>query len=318
MKLGSFFVVMLVSVMLGLSSAPAEAKRFGGGSSFGKSYKYKRDAKPFQTPAKPSTPASNPAAAGAAGTAGAAAAGKAAGGRSFLGPLAGLAAGGLLAAMFFGGAFEGIQILDILLIVGIVFLIMMFLRKRSTPAPAPAGAQAGGGQWQDQGGNAPQQTPAPMQRESAPAAPAGGGLGGLPEIGSGLKGESLTTNPAWFNEAEFMAEANDHFRALQKHWDAGDMDAIAEYSTPEMAQNLRNERAALTSEPHTEVIDLYSQMLDLVEDGDKIVAAILFSGLINEDRADSASQFAEIWHIEHAANSADGDWKLAGIIQHHL
>lgn len=311
MKLGSIFMVLMVSIALGLSAAPAEAKRLGGGASFGKSYKYKRDAKPFQTPAQPTSPAAAPAAAGAAGTA---AAGKAAGGRGLLGPLAGLAAGGLLAAMFFGGAFEGIQILDILLIAGIIFLIFTFMKKRAAQRPMPAGAGSGPQteQWPQQ------QAPQPMQREAAPAPTAATGGLNLPEIGSGLKGDSLAVNPSWFNEAEFMAEADGHFRTLQAHWDSGDMDAISEYTTPEMAANLRQERAALTSEPHTEVIQLHSQLLDLIQDGDKIVAAILFSGLINEDRAASASQFAEIWHVEHDAENSNGDWLLAGIIQHHM
>lgn len=298
--------MLVVAFMFGLVSEPAEAKRFGGGKSFGKSFSYKRDAKPFQTPASP---------AGAAAPAAAGVAGKAAGGRGLLGPLAGLAAGGLLAAMFFGGAFEGIQMMDILLLAGVAFLIFTFLRKRRAAA-SPAPAQAGGGQWSEPQNSQPSQ-PAPVQREAASASSSPTGGIGLPEIGSGLKGESLAVNPAWFSEAEFMAETNNHFRELQKHWDSGDMDSIAQYTTAEMAANLKAERAALTTEPHTEVIDLHSQLLDLIQDGDKIVAAILFSGLINEDKAASASQFAEIWHVEHVADSQDGDWLIAGIIQHH-
>lgn len=297
MKFSMFVMVALVSIGLGFSSAPAEAKRLGGGMSFGKSYNYNRTAKPVQ---KPSQQQGAPAAGQAAS----------AGGRGFLGPLAGLAAGGLLAAMFFGGAFEGIQLMDILLFAGIAYLLFTFMRKRATPAPATA--SAGAGQWQRE---EPSEDSRILRRE--PVAKQSGGGFSIPDIGSGLKGEPLAVNPEWFNEAEFMAETNNHFKTLQAHWDRGDMISIAGYTTPEMLANLQRERAALINEPHTEVVSLDSQLLDLIQDGDKIVAAIQFSGLINEDHSPEPTKFAEIWHVEHPADSAEGDWNLAGIIQHH-
>lgn len=302
MKFSTFVAVALVSLMLGFSTAPAEAKRLGGGMSFGKSYKYNRTPKPAQAPSQ-QTPAAGQAA-------GQGAAGKSAPGRGLMGPLAGLAAGGLLAALFFGGAFEGIQILDILILAALAFFVISLLRRRSAQVPAPAGAP--GGQWSsEQPGE-----PAVTQRQSVqPTSPNISGFA-VPEIGSGLKGESLSVNPDWFSETAFMSEVGGHFRDLQAHWDRGDMGAIAEYVTPEMLANLTAEREALLNQPHTEVVRLESQLLDLIKDGNKIVAAILFSGLINEDRAAQPTPFAEVWHVEHDAHSPEGDWLLAGIIQH--
>ena len=49
-----------------------------------------------------------------------------------MGPLAGLAAGGLLAALFMGGAFEGINMMDVLMLAALmaaVFFVVRMLRK---------------------------------------------------------------------------------------------------------------------------------------------------------------------------------------------
>ena len=94
------FLMLALVVLIGASalSSDAYAKRFGGGKSFGKQREQATQ------PARPASPAAAPAPAG---------------GRSWLGPLAGLAAGGLLASMFMGGGFDGLKMFDILLMVGL-------------------------------------------------------------------------------------------------------------------------------------------------------------------------------------------------------
>ena len=47
-----------------------------------------------------------------------------------MGPLAGIAAGGLLASMFMGGGFEGMQFFDILIMAVIAFVIFRFIAAR--------------------------------------------------------------------------------------------------------------------------------------------------------------------------------------------
>ena len=113
------FLSIALALCIGLTmSLDANAKRFGGGKSFG-------SAPSHQTrQAAPATPAAGPAAAGAA------AAAKPAGAARWLGPLAGIAAGGLLASMFMGGGFQGMQIFDILIMAVIAFVIFRFIAAR--------------------------------------------------------------------------------------------------------------------------------------------------------------------------------------------
>ena len=53
--------------------------------------------------------------------------------------------------------------------------------------------------------------------------------------------------PAWFNEERFIEAARSHFQSLQQHWDANEMDKIAEFVTPQLLEFLKRERADLAT-----------------------------------------------------------------------
>ncbi|MGB0467837.1 MAG: hypothetical protein ACPGF7_09955 [Pontibacterium sp.] len=126
--------LMVVLVSFGFTAEYAEAKKFGGGSSLGKSFSFSKQKK-----APPPTQKAAPTAASKT----AAAPAKKRGG--FGGLMGGLLAGGLLAALFMGGGFDGIQFMDILLLVGGAFLIFkiisMIRQSKKTPQYATDGAQ---------------------------------------------------------------------------------------------------------------------------------------------------------------------------------
>ncbi|HBS25585.1 MAG TPA: hypothetical protein DD827_00415 [Gammaproteobacteria bacterium] len=290
------FVLFLAVAMVGLFTIPepAEAKRFGGGKSFGKSFKYSRQAKP---PRKSSNDVSK-SSPGRQATAGGAAPRRG----GLMGPIMGLAAGGILAAMFFGGAFEGFQMFDFLIIGLLAFIGFKLFRAFTGGARRPTYAAAGG---------APQE---PQQRTAAPQN-ARTTTFDVPAIGSGLDTQPLSITPEWFSEPSFMAEAESHFREVQKAWDSGDLDSIKSYVTTDMLANITAQQQDLQQSPKTEVVELQSQLLDLLEDDNDIIAAILFSGLIAEDGA-SAAEFSEVWHVRHPKESQEGDWLIDGIRQY--
>ena len=117
-------LLTLAVFSFGLAAFDAEAKRFGGGQSMGKqreSMSQQAAPQPGQTPSAAPGAAARP------------------GGNKWLGPLAGLAAGGLLAALFMGGAFEGINMMDVLMLaalIGGVFFVVRMLRKPRQEHPA--------------------------------------------------------------------------------------------------------------------------------------------------------------------------------------
>ena len=282
------FLSIALALCLGLTlSLDASAgKRMGGGKSFG-------SAPTHQTrQADAPTSAAQPAAAGTAGTAATAVAGRASPAAScasrWLGTLAGIAAGGLLAAMFMGDGFEGIQFLDILLLGLIAFVIFKLFAARRQAQGQPA--MAGG-----------------MQRQMPQQAPIFGG--------ASTSAAATINAPAWFDEQRFIEAGRTHFLALQQHWDAAEMDKIAEFVTPQMLSFLKEERASMGEGYQSTYIDDLSVQLDGIDElADKTVATLTFRGVAKTSRFDQGEPFSESWRMERV-NGDNQPWLVAGIRQ---
>ncbi|MBN2885978.1 MAG: Tim44 domain-containing protein [Chromatiaceae bacterium] len=291
-----FAATLTLFAALALTTAPeVEAKRFGGGSSLGK-----QSSAPM---ARKATPTQNETAAQGSQRPSAAATANTrpqSGASRWLGPLAGLAAGGLLASLFFGDAFQGFQFMDfvlLLLLIGGGVLIWRLMRAKRAGAPVPAAA----GPYARSGGIAQPRHPG--------ARPSGLGMA------SSATSQPAGELPAWFNAAGFTADAKGHFIGLQSAWDAANFQEIATYTTPELLAELQAERQKEPGPQQTEVVQLAVELLDGRREGDLFVVSLLYSGLIRE-RADGAAQpFREIWHIQHPWASPAGDWFIAGIQQ---
>ncbi|MBX9755219.1 MAG: hypothetical protein K2X80_10725 [Pseudomonadaceae bacterium] len=275
----TFFMVLCLGLTLSLD---ANAKRMGGGKSFGSAPSHQAS----QT--RQAAPASTAAAGSTAGKA------AATGGMSrWLGPLAGLAAGGLLASMFMGGGFEGMQFLDILIIGLIAFLAFRFIASRRKQQAQPAAA----------GG-------VPYQRDITPQPNTIFGGSSAP---SALK--PVIKAPAWFNESSFIQAGREHFLSLQQHWDANEMDKLAEFTTPQLLAFLRQERASLGDGFQSTYIDDLDVQLDGLDDlADKTVATLTFSGIEKTSRFDQGEAFSESWRMERAQGD-NQPWLIAGMRQ---
>lgn len=273
------FLSLALALCLGLTfSMDADARRFGGGKSFGAAPKHRQvQQQQRQQPAAQTPGKQTPAASGAS---------------RFLGPLAGLAAGGLLASMFMGDGFEGLQIMDMLIfgLIGFVIFKLIASRRRQMPQAATAGGPA-------------------MQREahSAPQNIFGNASTAAPK--------PMIKAPAWFNEANFLDAAKGHFNALQQHWDANEMDQIAEFVTPDMLTFLSNERSSLGDAMQSTYIDDLTVQLDGIdEDSEITVATITFHGVAKTSRFDQGEAFSESWNMQrqHGDNQP---WLISGIRQ---
>ncbi|QUX96597.1 transport protein [Marinomonas sp. CT5] len=285
MKTTVFAMLMAFVLAIGAGgySADVQAKKFGGGKSFGKSFSI---SKPKSTTAKSSNTTN-----AAAGTKKSGFLGGMGGGL-----LGGLLAGGLFAALLGSGAFDGISFGDILLFAVIGFLIYKFF---IAPKRRAAQAQAGGanGMFRE----VPNSTrdgfqPSPMSGMS--------GFGGQPEI----------KLPPGFNEQAFVAEAKNHYITLQKAWDDNNFDEILDYVSPELYNMLVTERANYgDNKPRTEVISLMVELVRGEYIGSIASISLQFSGWIKE--GDQTSETNEIWHLEKNMSDANGNWTIVGIQQ---
>ncbi|WP_313506249.1 Tim44 domain-containing protein [Stutzerimonas kunmingensis] len=273
----SIFMALCISLTFALD---AHAKRFGGGKSFGSAPSHQTRQAPQQTQAAPNQAGRQTPAA-------------ASGASRWLGPLAGLAAGGLLASMFMGDGFEGIQFMDILIFGLIAFLLFRFLAaRRRQQQPAMAGH-------------------APMQRDM-PQQPSTSIFGGS---AAPVAATPVINAPAWFNEQSFVAAAREHFLSLQQHWDANEMDKISEFVTPQLLSFLKQERAEIgDAYQSTYIDDLQIQLDGVDDDAEKTTATLTFTGTAKTSRFDQGEPFSESWRMERAQGE-NQPWLVAGIRQ---
>ncbi len=314
----SFLALLTVFFTLFTVTQVAEAKRFGGGKSFGysksvapKSFKTAPKAAPKAAPNAAAKPGATPAKAG------------------MMGLMGGLLAGGLLAALFMGDGFDGIQFMDILLMALVAFglfkLFTYMRRQKQAQTDATYGsnyAQHGTPQaepvpsaqtYQRETHDAAAETPAynPNSSGSIFGADLEGGMG----QGASQEAVHLSEAPAWFNAAEFVEGAKGHFASLQKAWDNADLTEVKAYCSPELFAVLEQEMVGVKAGDNQTVIDtLHAELADMAIDGEYFIASIRFTGFIQEDAAEGAHAFNEIWHIRRLAHD-EGSWQVAGIQQ---
>ncbi len=276
-------VFSMLAIFIGVvgMQEPAHAKRFGMGSSFGKSFSKPKN---FSRPAPKqgvgkAMPARN---------------GSRAGG--MMGILGGLAMGGLLGALFFGGGFEGINLFDILLIGGVIFLVMRMLRSRQ-----PEYAAAGHHHQSFGHGAAPAHQDAFM----------------------GEQGASAVAKPD-IDAEQFIQAARDIFARMQQDWDSKNMDDIRKFCTPEVAQHIEADMQRLGEHrTRTDIGFLDAEIVDTWMESGLAWAAVRFQAALKEETLDAAgkvveseqSQVDEIWIFQHDPSSDDPTWYLAGIQQ---
>lgn len=291
--------VLALGLTLAVGDADAAGKRLGGGKSSG----MQRDSI--------SQDKASPGAASSAKAPAAAAAAQAQPKRSWMGPLAGLAAGLGLAALAshlgFGEELASMLLIGLLLMAALL-VVGFIMRRRAAARQAPAG----GMQYASVGTG---QTPAHRRVDDAPMLPAGQRESAF-DTAIPATGESSRGNiPADFDVDAFVRNAKVSFIRLQAANDAGNLDDIREFTTPEMFAEIRMNVAERGGTPQeTDVVTIEAEVLDVSEEASRYVVSVRFSGLIREDRDAAAETIDEVWHLVKPRTGAGG-WVLAGIQQ---
>lgn len=289
----------------------ADAKRMGGGGSSG--MQRSMPARPAGD-ALPGKPAQAPTAAPAA--AGTAAAAAAAPRRSWLGPIAGLAAGLGLAALFshLGLGADLANFVMIALMVAAAFFAVRFLMRRFGPGsaqskglqPAAAGAFGGSGDAATSRGTA---------FEALRPAPAAAAQPGASTVVPTAAAVAAAAIPADFDTDGFERIAKMIFIRMQTANDAGDLDDLRAFTTPEMFASVRSdlhERGDVVN--RTDVVQVDAQVLDVATEAGKQVVSVRFHGLIREVVDGTADRFDEVWHLVKPLDGSR-EWAIAGIQQ---
>ena len=280
----------LAFLSFGLLAFDAEAKRMGGGKNIGtqrQSVNQQQAAPNTQKAAPAATPAAAPSA-----------------GSKWGGALAGLAAGGLLAALFMGGAFENINMMDFVimaLLIGVVFFVIRMLRKPKTEHAASMqysgmGAAAG---TQDRFNTPPFTTPA----ETASGE----------DSGSAYQQPNI---PADFKVEPFIRNAKASFIRLQAAHDRGDINEIRDFTTSEMLAEISAQmKEQGDTQQKSEVMFIDANLLEVETTEDMAIASVRFTGQLRELPNGEPEAFDEIWHVQKDLKDPNATWLLSGIQQ---
>lgn len=311
--LSALIALSAVSV-LSLASFDAEAKRLGGGGSAGMKRAVPQQnhdaaksapgapaqgqqATPSPQQAAPATPAMQPAAAAAAPK------------RSWMGPIAGLAAGLGIAALAshfgMGGALA--NIMTMVLIGGAALLLITFLMRRFA---GNKNAQAGGLQYASAGpASYPTNSPAAQPAQPVPALqpqafqPAQPASASAAPVAAGPSAE----------DAAFEQIAKRVFIRLQAANDAGDQADLRRFTTPEMYGAVQQElldRKGATQ--RTDVLQLDARVIERTQENGQQIVSVRFWGLIREQSEAAAENFDEVWHLVRPLDESR-EWAIAGI-----
>lgn len=289
MKKG-FLALFALVLALGLGIGNADAARMGGGKSVGMQRQAvtPKPAAPAQqaAPAAPQAPTAAPAPAATPK-------------RNWLGPIAGLAAGlGIAALLSHFGMGEGLAnalMIGLLVMAAVVVFRLLFRRSSQSPASSEPLQYAGAG-------NAPGNA-IPSHQAAFP-----GGQANEPAT-------SVGSIPAGFDVEGFLRVAKLNFVRLQASHDAGNMNDIREFVSPELFAEISlqiSERGAVAQ--RTDVVTLNAELLEVVTEGERHVASVCFTGMIRETADAAAAPFSEVWHLSKPVVGGSG-WVVAGIQQ---
>jgi predicted lipid-binding transport protein (Tim44 family) len=232
------------------------------------------------TPSAPVAPAATPAAAPK---------------RNWMAPLAGLAAGlGIAALLSHFGLGEGMaNILMIALLVMAVIFVIRLLMRRSAPA------NPGASEPLQYAGNS---NPSGVATPAFAAAP-------------GAAVPAAVRVPAGFDSEGFVRVAKLNFVRLQAANDAGNLNDIREFVSPELFAEIKMQMDERGNAPQqTDVVTLNAELLEVASEGERHIASVHFSGMIRETPGAAAAPFDEIWNLSKPIAGTQG-WIVAGIQQ---
>jgi len=299
-----FTVFFSVAFTLG-GISDAEAKRFGGMKSFGSKSSYNR-----AYSSKTSKPASRTASQQKAYDQNNTARQTMSKRGGLMGILGGLALGGLLGSLFFGGAFENFNFLDLILFGGVAFLLFkLFAAKQGQQQQAA---------YQRQGHqkNTPSQ---PIDIESnylrnSQQNDADFDTAENTSVNKPYADHAIST-PKDFDQEAFINGAKAAYEVLQNAWDNKDLGDIRGLTTDKVFAEIQSQIQAEDGINKTSILSIDVQLLEVREAGSDLEATVLFDTMLREEENERPQQVREVWTFIKQKNSLQPKWYLDGLQQ---
>ncbi len=268
-----FLSLFIIMISMSIIVTDAEARRFGGGKSFGQSRSFSNNSNASN--ASRMSPAAKPASSAS----------------KWLGPLAGLAAGGLLASLFMGHGL-GSGILSWILIAAGLFIGWRLLSRFLSPNRTTN-----------------------HQHNAAFQADQGRVVSDVPFNKSNLYDTSSTQSaPFGFDEAAFLRQAKTVFIRLQAAYDNKNLTDIREFTAPQVFAEVQMQLQERGDQHNqTDVITIDAALVDLDLQSNHMTASVRFTGLVREEQGKEPENINEIWHF--TKDKFSQNWLVDGIQQ---
>ncbi|MCP5280582.1 MAG: Tim44 domain-containing protein [Rhodoferax sp.] len=314
---------LVLGLALVMAGFDADARRLGGGGSFGKQ---SGNVLQRQAPATPAQGVNNATPKPATPAGGAAQAARKPWGSMLGGLAAGLGLAWLAHSLGFGEEFG--QVLMLALFAMLAVGVIGWLMRRNKAAPARSAPFA----FQGAGNGASVEEPRPYRPENVgndasarpwersnamPLDALGGNQNRESIIGSALLGSQTWGIPAGFDVDGFLSAAKTNFVTLQAAWDQSDIASLRAMMTDEMLGEIQTqlaEREAHTGGPvnRTDVVMIDAKLLGIEDIGSDYMASVEFSGMIREEPSAGPSPFREVWNMTKPKSGSSG-WLVAGV-----
>ena len=124
---------------------------------------------------------------------------------------------------------------------------------------------------------------------------------------------SLASAASAVDTQAFLHVARQSFLQMQAAWDRADLLAMGVLASESLLEDLREQLAQrVQGGNHTEVLELHARLVATEDLHEAFLASVEFSGLIREQRGDTAAPFRELWMLAKI-KSLDAGWRLARV-----
>jgi predicted lipid-binding transport protein (Tim44 family) len=228
-----------------------------------------------------------------------------------MGPLAGLAAGLGLAALFshfgMGEQFSSFIMLALLAVVAMVAIRFLMRRFAGGSAQGEPFAMAGAAAL-------PRDASAPAwgSGTAAPTVTIGSALQPTPTLADPAAPSALAL-PAGFDTTAFERLAKMIFIRMQAANDSADLNDLRTFTMPELFASLRLDlQDRGDARQQTDVVKVQAQLIDFEQEAERQIVSVRFDGLVREAPGAEPTPFDEVWHLVKPLDGSR-DWAIAGI-----
>ncbi|MCH9697541.1 MAG: 39S ribosomal protein L45 [Gammaproteobacteria bacterium] len=299
----SVFAILLATHFI---ASEAQAKRFGGGASFGSRPSFNRSfkrapVKRQMTPAQQQATQKNQSIRNNLNRRG-----------GMWGMLGALAMGGLLGSLLFGGAFENFNFLDVVVIGAMLWLLFKLMSRAHRPATSQPCSRS----------NHQDTEPAYPDYKSDPSQQRAFNTDVMFKNAESGRFQNQQDDGAeavieidQFDQATFLEGARRAFYLLQHAWDNGNQPEIRRMTTDKVFSEIKQQLENNETTNHTEIMSLSAELLSARQVGTQYEVQVLFDANIHELPESTTSNIQEVWHFVKPASQSKTMWFVDGIQQ---